>query len=76
MSNVTGIARNQVEWIDPRDVVTGMDVNGFQETHQHPRPQQDQMRAESHDADEKAHAEDQRLRWMRIFRRHTEWRLK
>ena len=54
----TSIEWNEMERVEPGDVVSTVHINGLKEADSHPHPQEDQVVAEQKDANEEASSKD------------------
>ena len=57
-SFLTSISREEVEWIDVREVVAAVHLDGLQESDKHPQPDQCQVVAEHSHSDEETSPEN------------------
>ena len=66
------ISRQQVEWVEPREVESGVHVRRMQCAHGQPSPEHDQMVAHEREGDEEARAQEHALEWMSVLGGHRE----
>ena len=58
MAIPTCVSRDEVEWVEVREVIATVHLDGLQESHHHPEPDQHQVVAEQGHTDEEPSAKD------------------